>query len=156
MSTASEQSIRDLITAWADAITARDVDAIVAGYADDIVLYDAIPPYRTIGRPAVRKAWADCMPHFPDAFRMDVRDLAIHATDDLAVAHFLCHFTPTAGEHPCGQTWMRVTEGYRHSAGGWKVVHSHVSIPFNPLNSQAWFITDPDVADQPDYGQACP
>lgn len=156
MSDTSEQRIRLLITAWMNAVMARDADAIVATYADDIVLFDAIPPYRTVGKAAVRTAWADCMPHFPDAFRLELRDLSIHADDDLAVAHFLCHFTPIGGEHPCGQTWMRATEGYRRSMDGWKVIHSHVSIPFNPLNRQAWFITDPDVVDQPDYGQACP
>jgi ketosteroid isomerase-like protein len=148
--------IRRLIMAWADAVMTKDPDRIVADYADDILLYDAIPPYKTVGKAAIRKAWADCMPHFPEAFRMELRDLAVHASGDVGVAHFLCHFKPLSGEHPCSMTWMRVTEGYLRGTGGWKVIHSHVSVPFNPCNNQAWVIADPDVVEQPDYGQSCP
>jgi hypothetical protein len=61
-------------------------------------------------------------------------------------------FVPTPPDHPCGQTWMRVSIGFRRLEGSWKVVHEHVSIPFNPMDNQAWFIANPDVADMPDYG----
>jgi ketosteroid isomerase-like protein len=91
----------------------------------------------------------------PNSFQLELRDIAIHAAADVALAHYLCHFAPTPADHPCGQTWMRVTEGYRRTATGWKVIHSHVSVPFNPMNNQTWFIRDPDVADLPDYGQPC-
>jgi hypothetical protein len=48
---------------------------------------------------------------------------------------------------------MRVTVGYRKINGKWKVIHEHVSIPFNPMNSQAWMIKNPDVVDMPNYRQ---
>lgn len=48
---------------------------------------------------------------------------------------------------------MRVTLGFRRIGGAWKVLHEHVSIPFNPLNGQAWYVKNPDVVDRPDYGQ---
>jgi ketosteroid isomerase-like protein len=79
--------------------------------------------------------------------------VAIHVDGDTAFAHCLHHFVPTPADHPCGQTWMRVTVGYRRIDGKWKVIHEHVSIPFNPMDNQAWFIRDPDVVDMPDYGQ---
>jgi len=154
-STPEQEQIRRLITTWTEAVTAKDCDRIVADYADDILLYDAIPPYKTVGKAAIRKAWADCMPHFPEAFLVELRDLAVHAAGDVGVAHFLCHFKSLSGEHPCGMTWMRITEGYRRSQGRWQVIHSHVSVPFNPMNSQAWMIGDPDVVTLPDYGK-CP
>ncbi len=150
-----ESQIRHLLTAWTNAVTAKDLDGIVANYAADIVLYDAIPPYKTIGTSAVRQAWANCLPFFPEAFRLELRDIVIHVSDGLGVAHYLCHFAPTPAGHPCGQTWMRVTEGYRRTGDAWQVIHSHVSVPFNPMNNQAWFISDPEVVDTPDYGQAC-
>lgn len=145
--------IRRLIMGWADAVQSKDLDRIVADYADDILLYDAIPPYKTVGKTAIRQAWADCMPHFPEAFRVELRDLAVHASGDVGIANFLCHFQPLSGDHPCGMTWMRITEGYLRTSGGWKVIHSHVSVPFNPCNNQAWTIRDPDVVELPDYSQ---
>jgi len=151
--TSATEQIRRLIMTWAEAIMTKDPDRIVANYADDILLYDAIPPYKTVGKAAIRKAWVDCMPCFPEAFRVELRDLAIHVSGDVGVAYFLCHFKPVSGEHPCGMTWMRVTEGYFRTASGWKVIHSHVSVPFNPCTNQAWVIRDPEVIDLPDYGQ---
>jgi hypothetical protein len=43
-----------------------------------------------------------------------------------------------------------VTVGYRRIDGKWKSVHDHISTPFNPMNSQAWMIRDPDTIDMPD------
>lgn len=67
--------------------------------------------------------------------------------------HALQHFLPTPADDPCGQTWLRMTVGYRRIHSRWKVVHEHWSLPFNPLNSQTWFIPDPDKLDKPEYGQ---
>lgn len=150
--TPDEAAILRLIAAWAAAIETRDPEGIVAAYTDDSVLFDAIPPYRTIGKTAIRQAWASCLPCFPEQFRTEHRDLSVHVAGDTAWAHWLLHFQATPPEHPCGQTWMRVSAGYQRIGGTWKVLHEHVSIPFNPLNNQAWFITDPAVADAPDYG----
>jgi len=48
---------------------------------------------------------------------------------------------------------MRVTVGYRRIDGQWKVVHEHVSVPFNPMDNQVWFIRDPNTVAASDYGQ---
>ena len=34
-----------------------------------------------------------------------------------------------------------------------KVIDENVSVPFNPMEFQAWNIKNPDVVDMPDYGQ---
>jgi hypothetical protein len=49
---------------------------------------------------------------------------------------------------------MRITCVFRREQGKWQVVHEHASIPFNPMNNQAWAITDPDKLDMPSYGDA--
>lgn len=146
-------AIRTMIDAWARAIEARDLDGITGHYTPETVLFDAIPPYRTIGAEAIRTAWANCLPHFPARFSTDLRDVVVQVSGEVAWAHFLLHFTSTPAGHPCGQTWMRATTGYRREGGRWVVAHEHVSIPFNPITNQAWMITDPAVVDVPDYGQ---
>lgn len=87
-------------------------------------------------------------------FRSEHRDLVIQVSGDLAVMHGLHHFVPTPADHPSGQTWMRVTAAYRRIDGQWKSFHEHISIPFNPMNNQAWTIRDPDTIDMPDNGAA--
>lgn len=148
-----EAEIRRLIAAWSSALEAKDVDALTADYLPDSVLYDTIPPYKTVGKEAIRAVWANCLPYFPEKFKSEHRDLTIHVAGDVALVFGLHHFVPTPADHPCGQTWMRISVGFRRCDGKWKVVHEHVSVPFNPMNNHAWFITNPDVADMPDYGQ---
>ncbi len=151
--THDEADIRRTFAAWTAAVEARDLDGITANHTADSVLYDAIPPYKTIGKEAIRQAWANCLPYFPEAFATECRDIIVHVAGDVGVVHGLFHFVPTPADDPSGQTWMRMTIVYRRSDGIWKVLHEHVSVPFNPLNNQAWFIKQPDVVDGPDYGQ---
>jgi ketosteroid isomerase-like protein len=150
--TQAEHEIRRLIEKWNKALEAKDVYGLTADYAPDVVQYDAIPPYKTVGPANVRKAWESCLPFFPEKFRSEHRDLTFHVADDLAIVHGLHHFVPEQADDPLGQTWNRITVCFKRINGQWKVVHEHVSLPFNPMNSQAWMITDPDKLDLPDYG----
>ena len=149
--TPDAHAITALLGAWARAIEAKDLDGITAHYTDRTVLFDAIPPYRTVGRDAIRRAWTDCLPHFPAQFTTELRDLTVQVAGDVAWAHFLLHFAATPPDHPCGQTWMRATACFQRRGGAWTASHEHVSVPFNPLDNRAWFIKDPAVADAPDY-----
>ncbi len=150
----AEAEIRGLIADWSRALEAKDVTQMMANYSPDVVLFDAIPPYKTIGVENVRKAWEGCFPYFPEKFRSEHRDLTIHVDGDLAVVHGLHHFAPTPADHPCGATWSRITVVYRRIEGQWKVVHEHVSIPFNPITQQAFYIPNPDVIEVPSYENA--
>jgi uncharacterized protein (TIGR02246 family) len=149
-----EAEIRRMIKAWSNALEAKNLDGLVADYVDDAVLYDAIPPYKTVGRDAIREVWANCLPYFPAEFKSEHRDIVVHVAGDTAIAFGLHHFIPTPADDPCGQTWMRVTVGYRRINNKWKVIHEHISVPFNPMNSQVWFVRDPATVDMPDYGAA--
>jgi uncharacterized protein (TIGR02246 family) len=149
-----EAAIRRVIAKWSAALEAKDLDGLVADYADDAVLFDAIPPYKVVGKAAIREAWANCLPYFPEQFKSEHRDIVIHVSGDTAIVHGMHHFIPEPIDHPSGQTWMRVTIGYRRINRHWKSVHDHISIPFNPMNNQAWMIRDPNTVDMPDYGAA--
>jgi uncharacterized protein (TIGR02246 family) len=149
---AAAAEVRELIAAWSRAVEAKDPAQITRDYAADAVLFDAIPPYKTVGPAAIRNAWEQCFPFFPESFRSEHRDLVVHADGDLAFVHGLHHFVPTPADDPLGQSWMRITVCFRRIEGRWKVVHEHVSLPFNPMDNQAWTIKDPEVADMPNYG----
>lgn len=152
-SESAEAEIRKLIANWSKALEAKDVEGLTVDYASDAVLYDAIPPYKTQGVENIKQLWQNCLPYFPVQFKSEHRDLNIQVEGDLAFVHGLHHFVPTPADHPSGTTWMRITVCYRRIAGAWKVTHEHVSIPFNPMNNQAWMITDPAQLDSPDYGE---
>ena len=149
-----EARIRHMMHRWSRALEAKDLDGLVIDYAPDAVLFDAVPPYKTVGAENIRKVWAACLPHFPDRFQSEHRDIHVAVAGDTAFAYCVHHFVPEDRDHPVGTTWMRVTIGFRKISAQWKVAHEHVSVPFNPLDSRAWFITDPAKVDMPDYGSS--
>lgn len=144
-----EAELRRLLAAWNAAFEAKDANSLTANYLSVSVLYDAIPPYKVVGKDAIRQFWANILPHFPEKFRSEHRDLTFHISGDVALVYGLHHFVTTPADHQCGQTWVRRTIGFRRIDGNWKVVHEHVSLPCNPANEVAWRIKNPDVVDMP-------
>lgn len=151
-----EEQIRAVVAGWSRALEAKDLDALMQNYLPEAVLYDCIPPYKVEGKDAIRACWENCLPCFPEKFRSQHRDLQVVVSGEVAVVFGLHHFVPEPADHPCGQSWMRISVTFRKVAGAWKVAHEHVSVPWNPMNDTVWKIKDPAVLDHPDYSaQPC-
>ncbi len=152
----AENEIRASIQRWASALESRDLDSMFQEYAEDAMLYDVMPPYKTVGIVNIRKIWENCLPYFPAKFKSEHRDIVVHADENIAVMHCVHHFSTEDVNHPCSQSWFRATVSYRRMNGQWKIFHEHVSLPFNPMNNQVWFIRNPDQLDLPDYSSNTP
>lgn len=150
------KKIRQLISAWSRALEAKDAAAMMEHYLPDAVLYDAVPPYKTVGRENIQKIWQWCLPHFPEKFRSEHAELEVEVSGEVAYAYGLHHFVPEPPDHRCGETWMRVSLGFRKVGEDWKLAHEHVSIPFNPMTELSWKISDPTDLSSPDYGGCQP
>ena len=141
--TQDEAQIRQIIADTASAICAKDLDRIMAHYAQDVIIFDAIPPFQTKGADEFRRAWEAWLPWFPDSFGMEMQDLSLTVSGDLAIAHWVFHFTGMPTDHPAAQRWMRITYGCQRKQGRWQIVHEHCSVPFDPETSQAVFTIAP-------------
>ena len=141
--TDEEAQIRALIADWARAARAKDVDAIFAHYAPDIVAFDGIGQLRFKGGDAYRKHWEACMAMCAGPMIFEVHDLDITAGDDLAFGHYLsrCGGTGPDGKEQAG--WFRVTVCCRKTNGRWKVAHEHFSAPFDPESGKALLGLEP-------------
>lgn len=138
-----EVQIRQLLDEWRGALAARDLDRLTKHYAEDVLFFDAVPPYQHRGAEAYRRTWEVMFPHLPPRIESEIRDLSITVDGDVAFAHCLNRIvnSDTREAATCG--WVRVTVCYQRRQGTWKVVHEHVSIPFDPMTSQATFIREP-------------
>lgn len=108
------------------AISAKDLDAIMAPYAEDCILFDCKPPMQVVGRDAWRATWAACLPHFPAGISIERTELRIEVGGDFALAHY---HLKLGGE---GCPALRMTSVLRRRHDQWKIVHEHSSLPMTP------------------------
>ncbi len=140
--TEGESEIRLMIVELQDAICARDLDAIMAFYADDAVSFDLKPPMQLKGKAAIRAMWAECLPCFPKGGRIERRDIVAGSSGDMAYAHWhfqLIGMTPD----PKSVMWLRATSVIRRADDRWLVVHDHVSAPFDPMTAKVVMNMEP-------------
>ena len=60
--------------------------------------------------------------------------LVIHAGGDVAFAHSLNRLAGTRLGGGRTDMWMRSTLGFKKTADGWRIVHGHTSVPFDPAD----------------------
>src|SRR5271169_5064575 len=130
--TSDEQQIRQVITDWTSAQCARDIDRLMSHYATEVVVFGVNPPFHTTGAAAWRRVWEAALSHFPASFGVEIRDIIIVVSGDLALAHWQLRYTGMGAEHQATQTWLRTTVGYVRRKDRWQILHEHHSVPFNP------------------------
>lgn len=138
-STKSKEEIRKCLDAFFSALSKKDIKQMMACYADDAIVFDVKPPFQTKGAVAWKHVWEASLPFFPEVFKVEVKDLVIHAHGNIGLAHYLFKLVGKEKDHPAMQTWMRASTGYKLQQGNWKVIHEHASLPFSPQDNQAVF-----------------
>jgi len=122
----NETQIRALIEKWARAVRAKDMDGVLANYAEDIVMFDVPVPLQSKGMKEYKKTWElffDRSPGGPGSF--DVTELRVIASESVAYCHALVKIFDSK---------VRVTIGLRKEGRQWLIAHEHHSYPID-LNS---------------------
>jgi ketosteroid isomerase-like protein len=79
--------LKRMIRAWTQAVHARDADAAVADYADDVRNFDLAPPLQHGGRKTIRDNLQGWFATFSGPVGSELRDLKIETGGDVAFAH---------------------------------------------------------------------
>jgi uncharacterized protein (TIGR02246 family) len=125
-----EAAIRALITRWADAVHAGNLDAVLADHDPDIVMFDVPPPYDGLrGIDAYRDSWPPFFEWQRQGAEFEIVELDVTAGDDVAFAHALqrCGKPEEFEANPDNR--LRLTIGLRKRDGRWVVTHEHHSFP---------------------------
>lgn len=129
--TGDEAAIRRLIDERIAALRDKDGAAAVAVLAPDLVAFELAPPLQvpveTATDAAAAQAWLD---GFEGPVETEVRDLVVHVSGDVAFSHSLNRLRALRPGGRSVDFWMRSTLGFRKTAGEWKIVHGHTSVPF--------------------------
>ena len=135
--TIGESEIHAVMDNLANAIRAKDVDALMAHYAPDVLTFDLLPPLQYQGADAVRKRVSQWFSSFQGPIGLEMLNLSITAGDDVAFCSSLNGSTGTDKDDAKIEMWWRATNGFRKVDGKWLVTHGHSSEPFDTASGKA-------------------
>lgn len=134
------RAVQDRITA---AINAKDPDAIVQNYSPDVFVFDLPPPRQYVGEAAWKADWQGVFASAAGAGHMDVQDLAITVSGDVAYSHAIDHYVSDGPNGTKMVLNLRATDVYRKVDGKWLIVQEHLSVPIDMATGK------PDMLSQP-------
>jgi uncharacterized protein (TIGR02246 family) len=125
--------MEEMLSAYADAVRAKDVDRFVDLYTDDVRNFDLWEQWSYDGKDALRGMVAEWFGSLPDDEVVSVRfdDVRTQTGEDVAA---VSAFTTFAAESPDGTelrsmnnrlTWILRKDAH----GAWKIAHEHTSAP---------------------------
>ncbi len=125
--------MEEMLEAYAAAVRAKDVEAFLALYADDVRNFDLWERWSYDGKDALRGMVAEWFGSLPDDEVVAVKfdDVRTQAGEDVAA---ISAFTTFAAVSPDGTELRsmnnRLTWVLRKDAdGAWKIAHEHTSAP---------------------------
>ena len=123
--------VGSLLEAYRDAVHAKDVDAFVAIFADDVRVFDMWGAWSHDGIDAWREMAEGWFGSLGDErVRVEFDNVQTTVGEDVAVLSASVTFAGLSADgNELRSMNNRLTWGLRKTAGTWKVVHEHTSAP---------------------------
>ena len=140
-----ENEVQQRLNAWQHAFETRDVDGIMAFYADGSTFsaFDLMPPLEFHGGDGWRQNWIYFFGLYDDDPQMEFSGPELHVSGDLAVFKALVGLTGII--HGQRTTmWARQTVCLQKQNGMWLMFHNHISVPADLASGQALTSLTPD------------
>ncbi|TIN46591.1 MAG: DUF4440 domain-containing protein [Mesorhizobium sp.] len=135
--TAEEMEIRKGLDDLVQALRAKDIEALMAHYAADTVVFDIRPPLRIESADAYRENFEAWFASVDGPIDYEVHELLVTVRDDVAFCHGLCHVRSKRTNGEKSDYWVRVTSGLRKMSDRWMITHEHISMPIDLRTMQA-------------------
>ena len=130
--TSTQAEVRALLDSWSEATRFKDIDRLMSLYSPDITYFDVVPPLQHTGDDAVRRNFLRWFDGWQSAIGVEIRDLNILVSGDVAAA---CMLHRTSGTLKNGREvgyWVRATICCQLSNQRWLITHEHISLPVDP------------------------
>ena len=129
-----DDPIRERVATLAQAIREKDIDALMAHYAPDVVVYDVTPPMDVESAADYRKNFERWFGSMLGPIDYEMKDLRVSMSDSHAFCHGLTHVKGMRKNGDKADYWVRVTTCFQKANGQWLVGHEHVSMPADVAN----------------------
>ncbi len=118
--------------------SATSADELMKCYdkTNDLVVYDLMTPREFDGRDAVRADFQNGFSAFKNA-KVEFINLHVVSDGKLGVAESVQHMTATDNSGKPIDMIFRVTDVWRKEKDGWKIIHSHISVPVDMASGKA-------------------
>ncbi|HZE39159.1 MAG TPA: nuclear transport factor 2 family protein [Stackebrandtia sp.] len=140
----NDSEIRDFLAARKAAQESKDIDKLMACYADGIEYYDAVAPLRFVGAVEVRRNFLRWFDGYEGGIDLRTHDRVIVTDGDVAFANMLHRDSGRRKAPLQASVWVRETTCLRRVDGAWRITHEHVSIPIDPTTMRPWLPADKD------------
>ena len=124
-----------MLESWAKATRQNRKDDILKNHTPDLVIFDVLPPMKYESAEPYRRSWDDWQPETQGEGQFELENLAVTVGSNVAFAH--C-FISCGGTMPDGRSFqdlVRATFCLKKLKGSWKVMHQHISKPFEHAGS---------------------
>ena len=128
----ADQELQELIDERVRAVQTKDVTAIRARPADDVITFDVLPPLNSRcsdGAIDHMQKWFD---GYDGPIDFSVHDVNIAAEENIGFCSFLYHVGGTLKTGGQVDMWVRAALCCRRIDRRWRIVHDHESVPFDP------------------------
>ncbi|GAB3962936.1 nuclear transport factor 2 family protein [Spirosoma harenae] len=133
----AEEEIRQIYKGWFQGTAAKDIDAVMAHIAPDVVSYEHDTPLQYVGIKAVREVCQHGFDVSQGQLQWDIPDLQILVRDDLAISWGLNHMQVQAPDGSVIDSYSRGTRIFQKRDGEWQMIHQHVSYPYDLETGEA-------------------
>ena len=106
-------------------------------YSPDITYFDVVTPLQYSGSDAVRRNFLRWFDSWQSAIGVEIRDLHIVASGDVATAYLLHRTSGTLKNGREVGYWVRATVCCQRSNQRWLITHEHISLPVDPRSWSA-------------------
>ena len=138
-----ELAVHAVVQSFARAVRLRDVEGMLAFCAPDVMTFDLMPPLRHEGLEAVRSIWIKTLSAFDAPVDFEVQHLKVFLEGRIAFTRSVNRF---GGRRLAGgetSTWVAMTLGLRKIDRDWKIIHQHISVPFDMATGKALVDLEP-------------
>lgn len=127
--TADAELIKKEIERRVHAIREKDADAVLRGYAADVLTFDLVEPLCNRGVAAVRTRLTEWLGSFATPIDYAISGVELSVAGDVAFDSHFVHVRGTGKNGNAIAMWFRESVGWRKIEGEWKVVQQHSSVP---------------------------
>jgi ketosteroid isomerase-like protein len=105
----AQSEVSALLDSQADAMRTKDLDRLMSLYSPDVAYFDTVPPLQYAGSAALRERFSRWFDGWEGSFEMEIRDIHVLASGDLAVAYRFSRARGTLKNGQKAESWVRAT-----------------------------------------------